>query len=239
MSQRQHRPATMALIDSGIDQSVADIHLRVVGAYRVGDGGNVVRCNVPSNDLHGHGTRMASIVRELSPDTRIVDIGVLDGRNTCTVDMLANAVNHAVRQSVDVITLALSCLTTTVSPLDSSIRHAVDAGIVVVAAYRNVDAGVLSVPAALPGVIGVRRSTARHPNEWMVRTGRLIEVGAYSGAIDAIDPHGRRVEIWGNSSACAIMSAHCCNWVACHPGLGPRDLLEYLCVGSLSTVSIL
>lgn len=227
---------SLALIDSGINLSNRHIENAIERTYRINEDGQATNLSVGNNDFYGHGTRMAGIIAKISPHVSIVDIGVLGNKNKCTTQMLASGINKAVDLDVDVISLALSSVGFDILPIILSINRALKRGIIVVAAYQNIPSNSPSIPAQLPGVFGVRRSTSQGVMEWLCRCGDLIEIGAYSSKIESVSRSGKSVMVRGNSSACSIISAVCCNFIAAHGCSNKENVLSYLCNNSCDRI---
>src|ERR1051325_397145 len=73
----------VAVIDSGIDASHPAIGGKVDGYVAITEGPNGLECDErPHEDLFGHGTAGAAIIRSLAPDCELYSVRVLDNRLT-------------------------------------------------------------------------------------------------------------------------------------------------------------
>lgn len=74
-------PVDVAVLDSGIDATHADLAGRIVGSYAVEnvDGEPQWRevAGPSDNDVFGHGTAVAGIIAALAPNARIIDVRIL------------------------------------------------------------------------------------------------------------------------------------------------------------------
>src|SRR4029077_16557860 len=83
---RSMEPVSVAVLDSGIDATHAELAGRIAGAYAVeldADERTVVR-ELPANannDVFGHGTSVAGIIAAIAPNARIYDVRILSDRN--------------------------------------------------------------------------------------------------------------------------------------------------------------
>jgi type VII secretion-associated serine protease mycosin len=160
---------TVAVIDSG----VSDNHPVLAGKVRTGKdfvlpGGGPGTC-----DENGHGTLIAGIIagREatsggfrfhgIAPGASIVPVRVLRDQRRSEESDLSDRIATAVRWAVDVGdagVLNLSLTTPDTPELAAAVRHALDRGVVVVAAAGNdgeAADGQPAYPAAYPGVVAV------------------------------------------------------------------------------------
>jgi type VII secretion-associated serine protease mycosin len=157
---------TVAVIDSGVSPDHPSLAGKVLpGLDLIGTGPG--QC-----DENGHGTLVAGIIaaREtvsdgyrfhgVAPDATILPIRVVrDQRRTVDSylsDLIAQALIWAVdRGGADVINLSLTTVPT--PGLATAVQHALDAGVVVVAASGNEGeaGGAVAYPAAYDGVIAV------------------------------------------------------------------------------------
>jgi serine protease len=148
------------------------------------------------NDDEGHGTHVASTIAEetnnatgvtgLAFDCAIMPVKVLDENGEGLFFDIAEGINFAVNFSqggenpVKVINLSLGGTSESIV-VREAIDRALAAGITVVAATGNENAGSVDYPAAHPGVIAVgavdgRKARARYSN--------------YGSAIDVVAPGG-------------------------------------------------
>jgi subtilisin family serine protease len=108
----------------------------------------------PAGIAQGHGTHVSGIISHIAPNARLMPIRVLDTNGRGNTFVLAYAIDWAVQHGADVINLSLGTdFESTV--LSSSIRNAIDHGVVVVAAAGNENVNVPQYPAAFDGVVGV------------------------------------------------------------------------------------
>src|ERR1041384_5741700 len=143
---------TVAVIDSGIDQTHAALRGRVVASRDFTGGGG------PGGvDGFGHGTHVAGIIgaqrfatpdgkdyRGIAPDVQLVDLRVLDDTGSGSVADVVEAIDWAVanreRYKIRVINLSLGAPVLQPyrdDPMCEAVERAVRAGIVVVAAAGN------------------------------------------------------------------------------------------------------
>jgi subtilisin family serine protease len=143
------RPVRIAIVDSGV---YAD-HPHVRG---VAGGRSLIVGANPDDyiDRNGHGTAVAAAIREKVPVAELFVVKIFDRDLAATARGLADAIEWAVEQHVDLINLSLG----TTNPahaerLQRSLAAARAAGAAVVAAADQ--AGLPSLPGSLQPVIAV------------------------------------------------------------------------------------
>ncbi|GAB7041589.1 hypothetical protein JCM9533A_54390 [Catenuloplanes niger JCM 9533] len=153
---------TVAVIDSGVDDTHVDLTGRVLSGFDLvstaGDG---------TDDPVGHGTTVASLIAGvpddagivgMAPDARILPIRVLDKQNRYDdAQVVAKAVRLAVDNGAKVINLSLGGLGSSPA-LATAIDYAFVKDVVVIACTGNASASAPSdvwYPAREPGVIAV------------------------------------------------------------------------------------
>jgi subtilisin len=147
----------VAVIDTGVGPHPA---LDVSGGYGF-DG-------APTPGDYGagtspHGTHVAGVIaardpgewRGLAPGAELYSYRIYEGKDeVAKTHSLALAINQAVEDGCDVINLSL-WLSTSVDLVSKRVRHALDAGVIVVAAAGNDSRGPLTFPASIDGVVAV------------------------------------------------------------------------------------
>jgi subtilisin family serine protease len=165
-------PINVAIIDSGVDGSHADLAGRIVAA-RSFVGGS------PYRDEQGHGTFVAGLIAAnavnnegiagMAFNARLMVAKVVDSNGTIPLEGEVAAIRWAVDNGARVINLSLGGVRDpldpqldTYSPLEqAAVEYAYSRGVVVVAAVGNgpqspaTPWGFAHYPAALPHVIGV------------------------------------------------------------------------------------
>lgn len=230
--------AKVAVVDSGVD---AD-HPRVGGvaggvAFELdplADLGYVERTG-PHEDLVGHGTACAAIIRSLAPDAEIYSVRVLGANLKGRGALLHAGVAWAVEQGMHVANLSLSSKSDTMfGPLHEIADHAYFTGTVLVCAANNLPgptypsqyASVVSV-AARPGEDDLALAYNAHPP---------VEFGARGIDVDvAWSDHGS-ITATGNSFAAPHVSAMVALMRSKHPWLTPLQVKAVLHAASSNSL---
>ncbi|MDQ0489294.1 type VII secretion-associated serine protease mycosin [Streptomyces thermodiastaticus] len=172
------RGVTVAVIDSGVDDSLTDLKGQVL------DGKDYSKQRGDEHtDIEGHGTRMAALIAAtgargplygsygLAPEAKILpirtryateDFGQVDG-NAEYSRVLSRAIRYAAGTDAQIINISMGNPNTPgrenvgTPQLASAVRYAIDKGkLIFAAAGNNGDASnLLEYPAATPGVVGV------------------------------------------------------------------------------------
>ena len=154
------RKIKIVVIDSGINFST-DLPVAVRKNFITEDERNVLY-----EDPSGHGTAVAGIIAALDNDEGITGINprvelysarVLDGNLEAPAGRIAEAIDWAVEQDVDIINMSFG-IAKNVKELEEAVERAAAAGILLVAAAGNGE--TVAYPAAYDEVIAVGSVTA-------------------------------------------------------------------------------
>lgn len=193
---------TIAILDTGITVA-ADLVGQVRAGYNAFDGSS------DTVDVHGHGTRSASVAGAATDnalgiasycwDCQLVPVKVLNDSGSGTMSVLAAGIVWAADQGVDVISMSLSGTSGT-STVASAVRYATDRDVVLVAAAGNQGGTDLRYPAAYDAVIGVAGTDSSDRLYSWSNRGDWVDVSG-PGSNHAISPTGSVVTYAGTSSA--------------------------------------
>lgn len=147
----------IAVIDSGIVE-----HEDLAGNIR--EGYNYLNNTTDVIDNIGHGTFVSGLIAAemneygivgVAPKAEIIPLKCFDTGTTTTVSVIKKAIEDAVdKYNVDIINMSFG-LTQYSQTLENAINHAIDNGVIVVAAVGNKGTETLYYPAAFENVIGV------------------------------------------------------------------------------------
>lgn len=200
------RGVTVAVIDTGVN----DGNPQLSGAVIAGRNFLTGQPGTSTTDPVGHGTMVAGIIAArpaattgfvgLAPGARILAIRQNDAQGTGNADTMANAIDEAIQQKVQVINISQDVATngqpvqlTPDSTLGKAVARAVAKNIVVVAAAGNENLGVPTFPAAFdfPGVVGVGASDRDNERaSAFSETGVSVDVAAPGVDIVSTVPKG-------------------------------------------------
>ena len=199
----------VALVDTGVN--FQHPHLRVPGrGWRVQWlDGEVQSQPGGYADGYGHGTCCAALVHALAPEAELWAVRVTAERPTTDADRIEHGLNVAVEAGADIVCVALGTKTRLRQGLDAAVAHALEQGVVVVAADPN--DGDAVVPAASPGAIA-----ARHRDGVDV----CIEDGVWWAEGRARPASAHASNFWGPSLATARVCAALARWAQSTPARG-------------------
>jgi type VII secretion-associated serine protease mycosin len=234
----------VAVIDSGVSADPPSLRGKVLsGIDYVDTGKGPGQC-----DENGHGTLIAGIIagREtvsggfrfygVAPAATIVPVRVLRDQQRSFESDLSGRIATAIRWAVDVGGAAVINLSLTTEPtadLAAAVKHAIDKGVVVVAAAGNEGTseqpGQLTYPAAYPGVIGVAGVDQQDQHVSSSTSGDYVDVAAPGVRIAGPSPEGGGFLFsadGGTSFATAYVSGVAALVRAYYPKLRPDQVTE-------------
>jgi subtilisin family serine protease len=234
---------TIAVIDTGVDGSVADLAGAVKGGTDYsGLGGSAGQLPVGDGSEANHGTMVASLAAGrgtgglngligAAPEATIMPISIGFGSQAKNSDeQVAEAVMYAVKHGANIINMSLTRNTLAwPESWDRAFLYAMKHNVVVVAAAGNRGSGTTEVgaPATMPGVLtvaGVDRN--RHASLDASAQGITIGVSAPSEQLLGAVPGGQYVEWEGTSGATPIVSGVVALVMATHPKLDAANIIN-------------
>lgn len=222
------QPVDVAVVDSGVDATHADLAGRIVRAMHVefveGES-RVVETEVPSNnDVYGHGTAVSSIIARIAPNARITDIRVLNRMNVGSGQALLAGFRHAVDQRLRVINMSLAALSQFARPLNRLCETAYLQNQIVVAARRNMPLADQGFPAEFSSVVSADCGRFDSPFELRFRPEHLIEYIAHGEDVVVAAPGGGHTTRTGTSLATPALTGLCALLVGAWGDLRPFDV---------------
>ncbi|MBI5684072.1 MAG: S8 family serine peptidase [Verrucomicrobia bacterium] len=226
------RPVTVAVVDSGVDAKHQELTGRVVRAVRVESGANGqrIRKNPVSrnNDLYGHGTAVASIVTQIAPNARILDVRVLDDQNICTGETMVAGFQHAIESGARIINMSLAANAKFAGALHELCQTAYRQNQIVIAARRNVPLTDDGFPAEIATCIGVDIGKFPSPLQLLFAEDHVIEFVAHGDQVVVAAAGGGRTTVTGTSFATPAVAGMCALLVGANPDLRPFDVKSLL-----------
>ncbi|GAW49953.1 MULTISPECIES: S8 family serine peptidase [unclassified Nocardioides] len=220
----------VAVLDSGID---AD-HPRVGGvagavAFEPDDEAPLGfrRVEGPHEDLVGHGTACAGIIRSLAPDAEIYSVRVLGSNLKGRGALLRAGIAWALEHDMAVANLSLSSRSAAMfGPLHESADAAYFAGTVLVSAANNAPGP--TYPSQYASVVSVAAREGDDP--WSVATNPRppVEFGARGIDVDVAWADGGSIVATGNSFAAPHVTGLAALVLGQHPGLSVYQVKSVL-----------
>jgi type VII secretion-associated serine protease mycosin len=214
---------TVAVIDTGVDGSIAELDGAVIGGTDISGLGSS-NGQTPVGEDNEHGTLVASLLAGrgtgadtgligVAPEASILAVSVAFGTSGAELsndDQIAEGIRWAVDNGADVINMSLTRNTLDwPTSWDDAFMYAFENDVVVVAAAGNRGSGTTEVgaPATIPGVLtvaGVDRS--KEASFDASSQGITIAVAAPSENLVGVAPDGRYWQWNGTSAAAPIVS---------------------------------
>ncbi|SMG41354.1 S8 family peptidase [Agreia pratensis] len=232
---------TVAVIDTGVDGSVADLAGVVSGGTDVSGVGSP-NGQTPVGDENQHGTMVGSLIAGrgtgpndgvigVAPEASLLSISVALGAGVVgTDDQIANAVRWAVDNGADVINMSLTRNSLDwPTSWDDAFLYAAEHDVVVVAAAGNRGSGTTEVgaPATIPGVLTVAGVDRNGDASFDASSqGITIAVAAPSEQLVGVVPGGGYVRWAGTSGATPIVSGLVALVRAAHPDLDVAGVIN-------------
>lgn len=229
----------VAVVDSGVDAS----HPLVGGVEsQVGfeadphaeDGVRLVPG--PPEDLVGHGTACAAIIRSLAPEVALHSARVLGANARGTGARLLAGIRWAVSSGMDVVNLSLSSRSDAwFGPLHRAADEARSRGTILVCAANNVPGP--TYPAEFASVISVAARRGDDPWDLAANPRPPVDFAARGVDVEVAWARGGRLVATGNSFAAPHVAAMAALVRAKHPALGPEQVKAVLHAASINAVA--
>lgn len=227
----------VAVIDSGIDAAHPEIGTLSGGIAVEADhdsAGGVRLVEGPHEDLFGHGTACAGIIRRLAPDAQLFSVRVLGKSLKGTGTALIAGLRWALDHDMDVINLSLSTRKREhYAALHDLADDAYFGNTMLVAAVNNVPA--TSYPAEYSSVFSVGACITDDPAGVLYNPSPPVEFGAAGIAVEVPWLGGGTITTSGNSFAAAHISGLLARILGKHPGLTPFQVKTVLHAVSTNT----
>lgn len=221
----------VALIDSGVDVG----HPAVAGPFAGGvalswdrDDEVVVAVEGTHDDLFGHGTACAGVLRAVAPRCEISSVRVLGPRASGKGDVFAAGLRWAIASGARVVNLSLSTARAEYFGLFHEIAdEAHHAGIVLVCAMNNVPAP--TYPSEYASVISVAATDASEdPVPLLCSVSPPADFGAPGIDVEVAWVNGTSMVMTGNSFAAPYVAGLVALLLSKHPHLRPYEVKAVL-----------
>jgi subtilisin len=232
LARRKLAPVDVAVIDSGIDASHPDLTGHVHQAFRVqsdATGTRLVSARKGVNqDAFGHGTAVASIIRRVAPNARLIDVRIVSPDDIFTGDALIAGLTATVERKWKVANISLAASRAVARHLMPLCERAHFQGQVLVAAQRNLAIEDDGYPAAFSSVFGVTSKDIRATYEYFFDDAAAIEWQAAGEKIPVAASGGGYTLKAGTSFAAPAIAGICALLLGAFPRLTPFEIRTVL-----------
>ena len=219
----------VAVVDSGIDSShplvgpvdgaVAFHYDRATGAVEMAEG--------PHDDLFGHGTACAAIIRGLAPGCQLYSVRVLGARLTGKGVVLAAGLQWAIDHGMHVVNLSLSTGRDDYFGLFHELAdEAYFRNVMLVCAVNNIRGP--TYPSQYASVFSVAAADGTDPSVFAYNPDPPVEFGAPGIELDVAWLNGSTMRSSGNSFAAPHIAGIVARILGRHPGLTPFQVKTIL-----------
>jgi len=220
----------VAIVDSGVDADHPDVD-EVAGGVALEFDPNAedhVRYHEgPHEDLYGHGTACAAIVRKVAPEAAIYSVRVLGERLTGKGIVFAAGLQWAIDNGMDVANLSLSTGRQDYYGLFHEIADdAYFRKLMLVCAVNNVPSP--SFPSLYSSVFSVAAHARSDPFGFAYNPRPPVEFGAPGIDIEVAWQDKSRIVATGNSFAAPHIAGLIARILGKHPGLTPFQIKTIL-----------
>lgn len=199
---------TIAILDSGCDVEHPMLKDKIISGknFTRDDGSNT---NI-YNDYNGHGTHVAGIVSSVAKDSKLLILKVLDSTGNGAYASIIDAINYAVLQRVDIITMSLGG-TRDDGDLYKAITNAINNNVLVVCAAGNKGDGNYETeermyPGSYAEVIQVGAEDENHSIAHFSNNNKNVDLVAPGKSIISTYPNNSYAKMSGTSQAAPFVA---------------------------------
>jgi subtilisin len=223
------RGVSVAVIDSGVDATHADLRGRVRESVEaIAEGNRISFVKSISGDSAGHGTACAAIISRIAPEAEIYSVKVLGETASGAGMPFLAGLEYAIKRRFRVINLSLGTTKTQfIAPLRDLLDRAYQAGCIVVAAANNLPQP--SFPSVFSSsLISVVKGEMVEPFEFSFHYGEVIELVAPGVNVRTAWTGGGYRQLTGNSFACPHIAGIVTLILEANPNLTPFQIKSAL-----------
>ena len=233
------RGVRVGVIDSGIEHGhplVGEVQQAIAVEDSEEDEDAVDFVEGPHEDLYGHGTACAGIIRGLAPLAELVSVRVLGPDLRGSAFSFAHGLEWCIEHGVNVVNLSLSTANEDYAErFYELIDQASYRNVMIVSAMNN--ERKRSIPSEFSGVFSVACCEGDDPERFFSNPQAPAEWGAIGVDLEVAWCEGATIVATGNSFAAAVIAGHLARIVGAHPGITPwqaKTVLAALAVNATS-----
>ncbi len=213
----------VAVIDSGIEDGhprVGTVSRGIVVERDESEEDGVRFVEGAHEDLYGHGTACAGVIRSIAPDVEFISIRVLAANLKGSAFAFANGLDWCIENGVHVVNLSLSTANESYAEtfwdlVDQAAYH----NVLLVSAMNNERRR--SIPSEFAGVFSVACAPGTDTERFLFHPGGAAEWGAAGIDVEVAWTGGETITASGHSFAAPVIAGHLARIVGAHPGITP------------------
>jgi subtilisin len=214
----------IAVIDSGIEVSHPSLNgIQLRDDIHVIDNGIQIEVREgDGTDIYGHGTAVASIIRDVAPEVELASFRVLGPRRNSRTVIIREGVRQAIDRGYHVLNCSFGCgIQDHIFQYKDWIDESYLKGIHIVAACSNLDFRSPEWPGSFPTVVTVNMAASNRKDCLYYKPGYLVEFAARGVNVSAAWRDGQTREVTGSSFAAPLVAALLARLLSAAPQLDP------------------
>jgi cell wall-associated protease len=232
MNGKSLKDTVIAVVDTGVDHTLADLNSRVQSEA----GYNYIERSSNVKDDNGHGTHVSGIIAAaannhysmagINPFAKILPVKVLDAAGSGDTEQIAHGIIYAADHGAKVINLSLGGSYSRV--IEYALQYANKKNVTVVAASGNDGMEELSYPASSKYVVSVGGTNRLDLVSDYSNYGKGLDMVAPGTDIPSLVPDGNVTYMSGTSMAAPHVSAVAGLLLSQNPNLKPNEVEKLL-----------
>ncbi|AJD92172.1 hypothetical protein JMA_28550 [Jeotgalibacillus malaysiensis] len=233
LKQKQLPDKIVAVLDTGVDHTLADLRENVL----VAKGFNMIDENTNAIDNHGHGTHVAGVIAAdnnngysmagINQSVKIMPVKVLNDEGRGTNEQVARGIKYAVDNGAHVINMSLGSSEAS-KVIEDALIYAKEKGVTVVAASGNDGEALLSYPGSSHYTISVGATDSYDQVSDYSNYGVGLDVVAPGTQIPSLVPDGNVTYFNGTSMATPHVAAIAAYLLSANEELTPEQVKSIL-----------
>lgn len=217
--------ATVAIIDTGCNTDHEAFNGRISeDSYNFADGNSQIY------DGEGHGTVVASIVADSTPDNvKILMLQVYNKDGWCSSLMIANAILYTIEKAADVVNMSIAVKSSTDTEWDNALEKVYNSNIPFISASGNYNEDALGYYPAYSKFTFAVAAVDENRNRWSKSNyGSVIDFCAPGESLKVANVDGGYITRSGTSLSAPYIAAAVSYIKLIHPDYSVSDVYEKL-----------
>ena len=226
---------SIAIVDTGVRTDLKWLNLNLAGGVAVRQLDKSQKCVYDSNfnDVHGHGTEVASLFCTLTRGVPFYAVRIAQlHEDGCAVrvheKVLAFGIDWCIEKGVRIVNISYSIeIAAKNGPLAAACRKASEKNVILLSSYRNYENRPV-YPAAYPTVLGVTTRNGIDHAQVAIVSENNHDVAAFGGPYHVASLGNELKVVSGTSFATAQVTGMIARMLAIKPSLTFKQVFSYL-----------